>query len=234
MTGILTLYRSSVGKKVVMAITGLILLGFVFFHMIGNLKIFQGPEHINAYAGFLREVGAPIFGYEQLLWIARIVLLTSVVLHIVAAVQLTRLDLAGRPVRYAYKKSVQASYASRTMRWGGVIILLFVIYHILHFTLGVVGYPEGGFRHPDPDGAFAVYSNVVNGFKVWPVSLFYILAQIALGFHIYHGAWSMFQTLGLNNRRWNSLLRGFSVVFALAIALGNISIPVAVLAGILE
>jgi succinate dehydrogenase / fumarate reductase cytochrome b subunit len=233
MTGVLTLYRTSIGKKVVMAVTGLILLGYVFVHMIGNLKIYQGAEHLNAYAGFLREVGAPVFSYEQILWIVRVVLLAAVVLHIVAAVQLTRQDWAGRPVRYSRKQNVQASYASFTMRWGGLVIALFVIYHVLHLTLGVVGYPGDQFRHPDPGGAFQTYSNVVNGFKAWPVSIFYILAMCALGFHIYHGTWSLVQTLGLTSRH-NTIIRWFAAALALAIVIGNISIPISVLAGILQ
>ena len=222
MAAVLGLYRSSIGKKVVMALTGLILTGFVVAHMVGNLKAFQGPEKLNAYGVFLREVGGPVFGHEQLLWIVRLVLLASVVLHIVAAVQLTRGELAARPVRYAYHKKLQATYASRTMRWGGVIIFLFVIYHVLHFTVGAA---HPSFRPGD------VYHNLVAGFQVWYVSAFYIAAMIAVGLHLYHGVWSMFQTLGLNNRTYNRLLRGLSGVVAAAVAVGNISIPVAVLAG---
>jgi len=221
MVSAVTLYRSTIGKKVVMALSGLILVGFVVAHMAGNLKIFQGAEKINAYGVFLREVGDPILGHEQALWIARLVLLAAVGLHIVAAYQLTRLDQASRPVAYARKKR-QTSYASRTLRWGGVIILLFIIYHLLHFTTGQA-HPD--FREGD------VYHNVVVGFQYWYVSAFYIAAMIALGFHLYHGVWSMFQTLGLNSVRYNSLLRGVAVVTALAVVLGNISIPIAVLAG---
>ncbi|HSH77516.1 MAG TPA: succinate dehydrogenase cytochrome b subunit [Herpetosiphonaceae bacterium] len=222
MAAVLGLYRSSIGKKVVMALTGFVLVGFVIAHMVGNLKAFQGPEKLNAYGVFLRDVGGPIFGHEQLLWIVRLVLLASVVLHIVAAVQLARGELAARPVRYAYHKKVQATYASRTMRWGGMIILLFVIYHLLHFT---VGSAHPSFRSGD------IYHNLVSGFQVWYVSAFYIAAMIALGLHLYHGVWSMFHTLGLNNRTYNRLLRGTAAVVAGAVALGNISIPVAVLVG---
>lgn len=237
MTGVLTLYRTSIGKKAVMALTGLILLGFVFIHMVGNLKIYQGAEVLNAYAGHLRELGEPIFGYEQALWIARVVLLLAVGLHILAAVQLTQQSWASRPVGYAQSKGVQAAYkyASYTMRWGGVVILLFIIFHILHFTLGVVGYggATGAFRHPDPGGAFFAYENVIAGFQVPLVSLFYIAAQIALGLHIFHGTWSMFQTLGFNSERTTALLRGLAGALAGVIMLGNISIPLAVLTGIL-
>ncbi len=229
----LMLYRSTIGKKVVMALTGFILVGFVVIHMVGNLKMFTGEEHLNAYAGFLRTVGEPVLPHETLLWTVRIVLLVSVVLHIWAAVQLTRLDYASRPQRYAMKKTT-VSYAARTMRWGGVIILLFVIYHILHFTLGKVGYPPGTYLPEDPNSGFQTYANVVNGFSVWYVSLFYIFAMGAVGLHLYHGVWSMFQSLGWNNKKWNSLLRGIATAVAVVVFVGNVSIPIAVMLGILR
>ena len=219
------LYQSSIGKKFIMAITGFILFGFVLVHMWGNLHIFQGREKINAYGVFLRVVGEPFFADEQVLWLVRIVLLLSVVLHVAAAYQLTRMDLAGRPVGYAMRKNVANGYAARTMRWGGVIIALFIVYHILHFTTGTL-HPR--FVHGD------IYNNMVIGFSNPLVSAFYILAMIALGLHLYHGVWSMFQTLGLNNKRWNSLLRGFATIFAVLVVVGNVSVPVAVLAGFLR
>lgn len=225
MAAALAIYRSSLGKKFVMAITGIILFGFVLAHMVGNLKIYTGEKHFIEYAEFLRVVGNPLFGYGQLLWILRLGLLVATVFHIASAYQLTRMSQRSRPVGYARKRDVQASYASRTMRWGGVIILLFVIYHLLHFTFGVV--------HPSfqPNN---VYHNVISGFQVWYVSLFYILAMLALAMHLRHGLWSMFQSLGLNNKRWNGLVRGFATVFAVVIAVGNISIPVAVLFGFIK
>jgi succinate dehydrogenase / fumarate reductase cytochrome b subunit len=225
MIGALTLYQTTIGKKVVMAVTGLILFGYVFIHMLGNLKIYQGPDSINTYGVFLREVGAPLLYKQQLLWTARIVLLVSTILHIWAAYQLTRRDLVARPVGYAMRKNTAHGYAARTMRWGGVLIALFIVYHILHFTTGTAHH---AFHHED------IYHNVVAGFRVWPVSLFYILAMIALGLHIYHGVWSMMQTLGAKNRSNDGFWRGFALVFALAIALGNISVPVAVLLGIVR
>jgi succinate dehydrogenase / fumarate reductase cytochrome b subunit len=234
MVSAFTLYRTSIGKKVVMAITGIILVGFVVAHMVGNLKIFLGAEAINTYAGFLRDVGEPLLPREALLWIARLVLLGSVVLHIVAATQLTIQDRASRPQRYAVHKAVQATYASRTMRWGGVIVLLFIIYHILHLTFGTVGFAPGQYLHEDPNNGFQVYRNIVNGFQNPFVSLFYILTMGAVGFHLYHGVWSMFQTLGLNNTKYNRLLRGLAIVTALAVFLGNVSIPIAVLTGVLQ
>ena len=156
MVGALTLYQTTIGKKVVMAVTGLILFAYVFVHMLGNLKIFSGPDYINSYGVFLREVGYPLFAHESVLWIARLVLLASVGLHTWAAYQLTRVDLAGRPVHYANRKHLAASYASRTMRWGGVLLALFIVYHILHLTTGTV---HGSYREGD------VYNNLVSGVR---------------------------------------------------------------------
>ncbi len=225
MIGVLTLYESTIGKKVVMAVTGLILFGFVIIHMLGNLKMFAGRDYINAYGVFLREVGAPILGHEQVLWITRIVLLASVGLHIWAAYQLTRLDLASRPIQYAVRKNQEYGYAARTLRWGGVIIALFIVYHLLHFTTGTV-HP----RFVEGD----VYNNVIIGFQNPLVSVFYIVAQLALALHLYHGAWSMFQTLGLNNSNIKRIWRGFATASSTLLALGNISIPLAVMLGLLR
>jgi succinate dehydrogenase / fumarate reductase cytochrome b subunit len=221
----LALWSTAVGKKVVMAVTGIILVGFVIAHMLGNLKIFLGEEAIDKYALFLREVGEPLFPYEVLLWGARIILLLSVVLHIVAAYELTRMNWAARPQNYQTKKAIASTYASRTMRYSGVIVALFVVYHLLHFTAGVVGYSAGQFHH------LKVFSNVVAGFSVWYVSLFYILAMAALCLHLDHGIWSMFQTLGLNNNRAISALRAIARAVAILVFAGFISVPVAVLAG---
>ncbi|HVR96782.1 MAG TPA: succinate dehydrogenase cytochrome b subunit [Thermoanaerobaculia bacterium] len=217
--------RSAVGKKAVMAVTGIILFGFVLTHMIGNLKLYEGPDKLNNYAGWLREVGSPAVPTSGLLWLARLVLLTAVVLHIWAAWQVTRMSRGARPQRYSKRRPVRMTYASRTMRWGGVIILLFVIYHLLHLTTGTV---HNNFIKDD------VYHNVVAGFRVWWVSLFYIVAQVALGFHLYHGLWSMFQSLGWNQPRFNPWRRWFAYAFAWIITLGNISFPVAVLTGIIS
>jgi succinate dehydrogenase / fumarate reductase cytochrome b subunit len=224
MAAALTLYRSSIGKKAIMALTGLIGIGYVILHMTGNLKVFQGPEHFNEYAEFLRTVGSPLIPERGLLWTIRIVLLAAVGLHILAAYQLTRMDWSGRPVHYARRTDVQASFASRTMRWGGVLIVLFLLYHIADLTLGVV--------HPNfvPGDA---YHNFVADFQVWWVTIFYVVAVVALGFHLYHGFWSMFQTLGLNSRTYNRLLRGLALLIALAIAVGFISGPLAVLFGVI-
>jgi succinate dehydrogenase / fumarate reductase, cytochrome b subunit len=227
-SAVLTIWSTSVGKKAVMAVTGIILVGFVIGHMLGNLKIFQGEAKFNAYALWLREMGSPLFGHEQVLWLVRLVLLGATVLHIVAAVQLTQQSYSARPVGYRRRDAIVSTYASRTMRWGGAILLLFVVYHLLHFTFGVVGYAPGDFR------PLSVYRNVVTGFQVWYVSAFYIIAMVALGLHMYHGVWSMFQTLGMNSVRPDSFYRVLAVIASLAVALGNISVPLAVLAGVVR
>ncbi len=217
-------WRSSVGKEVVMAVTGAILVGFVILHMLGNLKIYQGEEKFNTYATYLREVGLPVLSHEQFLWTARLVLLVAVVLHIVAAVQLTLMSRAARPIRYRRWESVQATCADLTMGWTGTIIALFVIFHILHFTVGAVGFAPGQYR------PMFVYRNVVNGFRVWYVSAFYIAAMVALGLHLDHGVWSIFHHLG-RDARSNRCYRALALAVATAVVVGNISIPVAVLIG---
>src|SRR5829696_1848859 len=235
MTGALTLYRSSIGKKAIMAVSGLIGIGFLVLHMYGNLKIFEGPEYFNTYAAGLRELGAPVFGHTHLLWIARLVLLAAVILHVMMAYQLTRQDLNGRPrqIRYAVKKDVQATYASRTMRWGGVILLLFIVYHILNLTFGVVGYAPGGYQSEDAAG-FHAYTNVINAFSNPFATIFYVIAMLALGLHLYHGFWSMFQTLGLNNYRTDRIIRLGAGAVALVLTLGFIAVPLAVLFGVVQ
>jgi len=217
-------WGTMVGKKVVMAVTGVVLVGFVIAHMLGNLKFFLGEEAINAYAAFLREMGEPLFPDGMLLWLARIILLVSVALHIVAAGQLTRMNWAARPQGYLTNQPIAATYASRTMRYGGVIVALFVVYHLLHLTVGVVGYEPGQYHH------LSVYANLVAGFSVWYVTLFYILAMAALCLHLDHGVWSMLQTLGLSSARTTPVLRVLSRVVALVVFAGFISVPVVVLA----
>jgi len=224
------LWSTMVGKKVVMAVTGIVLVGFVVAHMLGNLKIFLGAEAIDAYAAFLRTMGEPLFPYSVLLWGARIgilgvVLLACVALHITAAVQLTRMNRAARPQAYDTKHSIATTYAARTMRWSAVILVLFVVYHLLDLTGGVVGFQPGEFVH------LSVYHNVVAGFSIWYVSLFYIVAMACLCLHLDHGVWSLLQTLGWNNARTTPALRGLSRGVALVVFLGFISVPVAVLAG---
>jgi succinate dehydrogenase / fumarate reductase cytochrome b subunit len=219
------LWDTVVGKKVVMAVTGFVLVGFVIAHVLGNLKIFLGAEAIDAYAVFLRTMGEPLFPYSLLLWVTRIVLLTCVVLHITAAVQLTRMNWAARPHGYATKRSIATTVAALTMRWSGVILALFIGFHLLHLTAGVVGFRPGEFVH------LSVYHNVVAAFSVWYVSLFYVVAMACLCLHLDHGIWSMLQTLGWNNARTTRPLQALSRGVALVVFVGFISVPVAVLAG---
>lgn len=218
-------WETSVGKKYIMAGTGVIWFLFLILHLWGNLHIYSGAAYINTYADFLRTVGEPFFGYSQLLWLTRILLAPSLLVHAILAFQVKRQDAVGRPHGYALRKNLQSTFAGRTMIWGGIVIVLFLIYHILDFTLGVVNpsFEPGN-----------VYHNVIASFSLWPVALFYILAMVAVGFHLYHGIWSTFQTLGLNTRRTTRAIRGVATFFALALAVGNISIPVAVLTGIVK
>lgn len=215
-------WRSAIGRKAVMAVTGIILFGFVFMHMAGNLKLYAGPDAMNSYGEWLRVIGSPGLPHGGALWVARIVLLLAVVLHIWAAWSLTLMNRRARPHDYDKREYAAASYASRTMRWGGILILLFIIYHILHFTTGTA--------HPSFEPG-KPYQNLVAGFSMPLVSIFYIIANIALGFHLYHGLWSMFQSLGWNNPKFNVWRRHFATAFALIITLGNISFPLAVMFG---
>jgi succinate dehydrogenase / fumarate reductase, cytochrome b subunit len=219
------LWGTLVGKKVVMAVTGMVLVGFVIAHVLGNLKIFLGAEAIDSYAVFLRTTGEPLLPHGALLWAARVVLLACVALHVTAAVQLTRMNWAARPKGYETKKSLATTYAARTMRWSGVILALFIVYHLLHLTAGAVGFRPGEFVH------LSVYHNVVAGFSVWYVALFYVVAVACLCLHLSHGIWSMLQTLGCNNARAASILQLLSRCVALAVFVGFISVPVAVMVG---
>jgi succinate dehydrogenase / fumarate reductase, cytochrome b subunit len=226
MTWLANLYRSAIGKKAVMAVTGLILFGFVVAHMVGNLKLYLGPEHMNEYAEALRTLFMPIVPREGALWIARVVLLVAVIFHIHSAYALTMMNREARPIAYRDRQFAKASYASRTMRWGGVIILLFIIYHLLHLTLGWV--QRDTFIPGD------VYHNVVEGFKVWWIAAFYILANIALGLHLFHGVWAMFSSLGVTHKRFENWRRLFATAFAVLVTLGNLSFPLSVLLGIVR
>ncbi len=225
MSWIVSFYRSSIGKKAVMAVTGFFLFGWVFLHMAGNLKVYLGPDHYNEYARFLITMGAPLLPNRAVLIFVRALLLIAVYLHIDAATRLTLMNRKARPIGYHRRDYPAATYASRTMRWGGVIILLFVIYHLGHLTFGTF--------HPNfIEGD--VYHNFVTGFQVWWVSAFYILANLALGLHLHHGLWSMFNSLGLNHPKLNPWKRVFATAFALIITLANISFPLAVLIGVVR
>jgi succinate dehydrogenase / fumarate reductase cytochrome b subunit len=214
--------RSSLGLKIVMALTGVVLFGFVVAHMIGNLQVYLGPEAFNAYAASLRAIG-----HGAALWVVRAALLVAVALHIWSAWRLTLLNRAARPVGYRKVERRESTYASRTMRWSGVILLLFIVYHLLHFTFGARAvHPR--FVHSD------AFHNFVTGFQDPLVSGFYILAMLVLGFHLYHGAWSFMQTLGLSHPRYNHLRHAFASLITVVVVAGNISFPVAVLAGLVR
>jgi succinate dehydrogenase / fumarate reductase cytochrome b subunit len=221
-------WASAIGKKAVMAVTGIFLFGWIFAHMLGNLKIYFGAEHFNAYAQWLRTMGAPAVPNDVPLWIVRGMLLIAVWLHIQAATQLTLMNKAARPVGYAERDYVVGTYAARTMRWGGVIIALFVFYHLAHLTWGWAVAKPATYVESDP------YHNVVAGFQVWWVAAIYIVANLALGLHLFHGLWSMFNSLGLNHVKFNHWKRIFATAFALVITGANVSFPIFVLIGIVR
>jgi succinate dehydrogenase / fumarate reductase cytochrome b subunit len=220
MTRAVSFFGSTIGRKVVMALSGLVLVGFVLAHMAGNLQVYLGPHALNEYSASLHEM---LHGAG--LWIARAGLLVAVGLHIWAATSLTLAERGARPEGYRAVRHRESTYASRTMVWSGPLLLLFIVYHLLHLTFGVV---HGSFIEGD------VYHNVVAGFRVWPVSAFYIVAMLALGLHLRHGVWSMLQTLGLSHPRWNGLRSALATAIALIVVVGNISMPVAVLAGLVK
>lgn len=208
-----------------MALTGFILVAFVFVHMVGNLKLYLPDDghHLNEYAEYLREIGAPILMHTQALWMFRIVLLAAFGLHILTAFQLWFKANAARSKAYNQKKSAAPMFIGQMMRLGGIVIGGFVVYHILHFTTGTV--------HPNFEHG-AVYANVIKGFQDPVASGIYIAAMVALGLHIFHGGWSLFQTLGLNNRNWKMTWKTLAALVAAIVMVANISFPVAVLAGI--
>jgi succinate dehydrogenase / fumarate reductase cytochrome b subunit len=208
---------TTVGKKAVMAVTGVVLAGFVVAHLLGNLQIFLGPERFNGYARALKAI-------PELLWAVRTALLVSVVLHIWSSVQLAVVKSEARPLGYVRTKSIASSYASRTMYMSGPILAAFIIYHLMQFTFGVGGTP---YMESDP------YGNVINGFRVPAVSLFYIIAMGLLCLHLRHGLSSIVQTLGLEHPRYTPRLKAWAVIVATLIFFGFVSIPVAVLAGVI-
>lgn len=214
----MNLFSSTIAKKFVVALTGLVLFGFVVGHLLGNLQIFLGPDVFNAYAEKIKSL-------PPLLWGTRIVLVASVILHIVTTISLVRLNRKSRPISYEVKKDIQASAASKTMIYGGLFLAAYIVFHLLHLTVGSV-HPD--FNHDD------IYRNVVIGFSSIPVSIFYIFGIMALGMHLYHGAWSIFQTLGFNHPQYNAWRRCFATAAALFITVGYISIPIGVLFGVIR
>jgi len=211
-------FEATIVKKAVMAVTGAILFAFVTGHLIGNLQVFLGPERINSYAAFLK-------GNLELLWGTRIVLLVAVIAHIIATVQLAAVKSKARPVSYAKKKNQHSTFASRSMYITGPMIAAFVIYHLLHFTVGAV-HPQ--FSETD------VYSNIVYGFEQWPVSLAYIIAMALLCLHLSHGIYSMFQTLGMAHPRRTPQIKTAARIIGLVYFAGFSAIPIAALTGLLS
>jgi succinate dehydrogenase cytochrome b subunit len=215
-------WSSSIGKKAVMAVTGLLMLLFLLAHMLGNLKIFFGPADFNGYAHWLRTIGEPVLHDAWYLWLQRVVLVVALVLHVTAAAQLSARDLAARPDRYRHRQRWQAGFATRTMRWGGVLIFLFLVWHILDLSVGVA----------NPDHlAGQPYHDVVADFTHWWINLIYLAAMVVLGLHIDHGFRSAARTLGLVRPHRAVAVRVTGSVLALAVSIGFSIVPVAVMTG---
>ncbi len=210
-------YQASIGKKAVMAVTGVVLFGYLVGHLAGNMQVYLGQQQMDNYAAFLHSMPA-------LLWGVRLLLVVCVVMHIVASIQITRLKQEARPVGYIKKKEVGSSYASRTMMWSGPIIAAFVIYHILDLTTGAANTAQFRELH--------AYENLVYSFRRIPVSVFYIVAMLLLGAHLYHGLWSMFQSMGFSHPRYTPLIKRAAAWVAILLVAGFISIPISVLAGL--
>jgi succinate dehydrogenase / fumarate reductase, cytochrome b subunit len=218
------LYRTSIGKKMLMAGTGALILLWLIGHMLGNLKIWLSAAEIDDYANFLRRMGEPVFPHTVALWIIRIGLTIAFVVHVYLAIDLSVRNRRARQVRYARTAHVQADVPAVTMRWGGLALGLFVIFHLANFTWGWI---HPGYRFVRG----AVYANVVANFQVWWLVVIYVAALVALALHVYHGTWSIFQTFGVNSRRWDRLIRRSAATTAAVLFLGFVSVPVGVLVG---
>ena len=227
MRWLVELYRSTIGKKIIMAVTGLIGIAFVIGHMIGNLQAFVGQDRFDAYAAFLHGP------FAEALWVVRVVLVVAVVLHVLMAWQLTQRARAARPVGYRKREPQVSTWASRTMRWGGVLLFVFIVFHILHFTVGAID-PAGVFHNTDAMGRHDSYGDVVASFRIWWVSAFYIVAMAFLGLHLYHGAWSSLRTLGVAHPSEHPMKRRISAVIAIVVWLGFTLVPLGVIAGIVH
>ncbi|HJQ21786.1 MAG TPA: succinate dehydrogenase cytochrome b subunit [Gemmatimonadaceae bacterium] len=220
-------YRSTVGKKVIMAVTGLIGIGFVILHVAGNLQAFEGREKLNAYSAMLHGPAA------ELLWLVRAVLIVAVILHVLMAAQLTARARAARPVGYRKRESQVATFASRTMRVGGFLLLAFIVFHILHFTTRQVD-PAGWAHRSDVTGRYDIYGNVVGSFRIWWVSAIYLIAMVLLGLHMWHGVWSFGRSLGVAKPGGNPMKRRVAPALAVLLWLGFSAVPVAVLLGVIR
>jgi succinate dehydrogenase / fumarate reductase cytochrome b subunit len=220
MNWVLTFLRSSIGRKIVMAVSGVMLFGFVLVHMIGNLQVYTGPTALDEYGRSLRAIA-----HGAGLWVARGGLLLAAVAHVWAAWSLTMDNRKARPEGYRERQNRESTLSSRTMRWSGVVVLIFIVYHLMHFTIGNV---HPSFVHG------AVHQNLVTGFRVVWVAVFYMVANVLLGIHLYHGVWSMLQTLGLSHPRFDALRQRGAAAFAALIVIGNVSFPLAVLTGVVK
>jgi succinate dehydrogenase / fumarate reductase, cytochrome b subunit len=221
---LLDLYSTAVGKKYVMAITGIIGIGFIISHMIGNLKMYLGADEINHYGEFLRELLVPLVPHGYALWGLRLLLIGAILLHLHAAYSLTMINKHARPVKYQSPRDyVAANFASRTMRYTGIIVLLFIVWHLFDLTWGTAN-PD--FVHGE------VYNNVDSSLSRIPVAILYIVANIALGTHLFHGIWSLFQSMGWSNPRFNKWRRQAALGIATLVVVGNVSFPIAVLTGV--
>lgn len=222
-----TFYRSTIGKKVIMGVTGLIGIGFVILHIAGNLQAFVGQSKLNAYSAMLH---GPL---NELVWLLRVILIVAVVLHVTMAYQLTVRSREARPIAYQHREPQVSTLASRTMKWGGVLLLVFIVFHILHFTTETVD-PAGVRGMTDLRGDRDVYGDIVMSFRIWWVSAFYMIAMVFLGLHLYHGAWSSMRTLGYAKAAVNPLRRRLALAVAVLIWLGFTLVPLGVIAGIIR
>lgn len=219
--------RSTIALKISMALSGLVFIGYLLLHMYGNLKVFAGHDAFNEYAEHLRTIGEPMLPHNGLLWIVRLVLLTALVVHVSSFVALARRARRARSHKYVMKRNLASSLSSRTMRWGGLTLLIFVVWHLIHFTIGEVN-PTGG---PTDDP----YNLLVDSFSVWWMTLIYLIAMVALGMHLHHGTWSAMQTLGLTGTaKTRDRAKRLGVVVAVLIAGGLAVVPASVLLGIVD
>ena len=219
--------RSTIALKLLMAVSGIIFIGFVLLHMYGNLKAFAGHDAYNDYAHHLRTFGEPMLPYGGLLWVIRAVLLGSLIVHVYAAVTLWRRAKKARTIKYVMKKNKHSTYASHLMRWGGVTLLLFIIWHLLNFTIGKVNVQGGATNDP--------YNLLVDSFSTWWLTVIYLVAMLMLGAHLHHGIWSSMQTLGFTNSvRERAFAKRVGLVLALIITIGFSLVPVFVLAGVID
>lgn len=221
-------YQTDVGKKYVMAITGIVGLGFLVAHMLGNLHAFQGASQLNEYAEGLRDLGEPLVPRTLLLWLSRLGLIAALILHFHAAVAVARTNKRARgTVGYDERTYLAANYASRTMLWSGIIVLAFIVWHLADLTIGVKAVNQDFVRGE-------VYANVMASLERWPVFILYVVAQGALALHVWHGAWSLFQSVGISNPRFNKWRRNFATALASTVAIGYLTVPFGILFGVIH